>query len=283
MASNDVLLATAGLAKGVQNIVLPYMHYRWQRQNQELQGQSNLRNAKELAGYEAGLRPRPKHMVLNPDGSIGNTIEGDPGQPMSFSKIDTPKVGGDPNDRSYLASRYDKSAGVFNQVKEGYGRVAASTRGTAAGDMSLIFGIMKMLDPNSTVREGEYATAQQAGSVPERVRAQYNKALKGDFLDPSQRKDFVQQAQNLWTNAKREHQSTNTRFEFESKKMNVDPGSFLIPASAEAEGDLSTFLKDNNVRGAVGVTPGMIRRPVVGRNQSGMNSLVDELIQEYNR
>ena len=36
----------------------------------------------------------------------------------------------------------------------------------AAGDMALIFSYMKMLDPNSTVREGEYATAQDAGSIP---------------------------------------------------------------------------------------------------------------------
>ncbi|MDO4713960.1 MAG: hypothetical protein Q4B28_04950 [bacterium] len=46
--------------------------------------------------------------------------------------------------------------GMYNTVK------SASTLGTAAGDMSLIFAYMKILDPNSTVRESEYANAQNA-------------------------------------------------------------------------------------------------------------------------
>lgn len=76
------------------------------------------------------------------------------------------------------------------------GKVMAA-KDTAAGDMSLIYGFMKIQDPGSTVREGEFATAQNAGSIPERIRASYNKALSGERLTPPQREDFKKSASDL--------------------------------------------------------------------------------------
>jgi hypothetical protein len=37
---------------------------------------------------------------------------------------------------------------------------------------------MKMLDPTSVVREGEFATAQNAASIPIKIVNMYNKALE---------------------------------------------------------------------------------------------------------
>jgi len=79
----------------------------------------------------------------------------------------------------------------------------AGAKATAAGDMSLIFSFMKILDPGSTVREGEFATAQNAAGVQEKVLNLYNRALDGTRLGPAQRKDFLDQA-GLLTEAQRE-------------------------------------------------------------------------------
>lgn len=67
---------------------------------------------------------------------------------------------------------------------------------TAAGDMSMIFSYMKLLDPNSTVREGEYANAQNATSVPGQVQNAYNQALAGRRLNPTQRAQFIESAKS---------------------------------------------------------------------------------------
>ena len=73
---------------------------------------------------------------------------------------------------------------------------------TPAGDMSMIFLFMKMLDPTSVVREGEYATARNSGNVSDYVRNAYNKALRGTLLNENQRSDFLNQARlNLATAA----------------------------------------------------------------------------------
>lgn len=68
--------------------------------------------------------------------------------------------------------------------------------------MALIFNYMKMLDPGSTVREGEFANAQNAASVPTRVRNMYNRAATGERLDEAQRADFFNQAQNIFEASK---------------------------------------------------------------------------------
>jgi hypothetical protein len=72
-----------------------------------------------------------------------------------------------------------------------------SAEESAPGDMSLIFNYMKMLDPGSTVREGEYATAEQARGIDSNVLAMYNRAKSGERLTPQQRELFKSNASRL--------------------------------------------------------------------------------------
>lgn len=85
----------------------------------------------------------------------------------------------------------------FVKVRDAYGRIL-STDASAAGDLALIFNYMKMLDPGSVVREGEFATAQNSAGIPERIRAQYNRVRSGERLTEITRADFLQQAKNLY-------------------------------------------------------------------------------------
>ena len=86
---------------------------------------------------------------------------------------------------------YVELAQAFRKVE------AAALNPSAAGDISLVYGYMKILDPGSTVMQGEQATAQNAGGVPDRIRATYNKALTGESLADNVRLDFYSQARNL--------------------------------------------------------------------------------------
>lgn len=87
----------------------------------------------------------------------------------------------------------------YIDIRDSYNRIIASAKDpSAAGDMALIFNYMKVLDPGSTVREGEFATAQNSAGVPEIIRAQYNKVMSGKRLSTSQRDDFVDRAKKLY-------------------------------------------------------------------------------------
>jgi len=97
-----------------------------------------------------------------------------------------------------LRSEFMNQNKDFQKVGDAYNRIQASVSDpSAAGDLALIFNYMKMLDPNSVVRESEFATAETAGSVPDRVIAKYNKVKAGQRLSPDQRADFVNRAKKL--------------------------------------------------------------------------------------
>lgn len=105
-----------------------------------------------------------------------------------------------PEAEAKFRKEYSDQTKGYQEVKSAYGRVKAS-EDSAVGDLSLIFGYMKMLDPGSVVREGEFATAQNAAGVPERIQNIYNKVISGERLNAGQRKAFKGQAEKLYNTA----------------------------------------------------------------------------------
>jgi hypothetical protein len=105
-----------------------------------------------------------------------------------------------PEAEGKFRKEYSDQTKGYQEVKSAYGRVLASQE-TAAGDLALIFNYMKMLDPGSVVREGEFATAQNAAGVPDRIKNLYNNLNKGERLNPEQRKMFGKQAEALFKQA----------------------------------------------------------------------------------
>lgn len=107
--------------------------------------------------------------------------------------------GGGIEDATALRDRAEDAIGDFRQIEESYQRIIDSvTEPSAAGDLALIFNYMKMLDPGSTVREGEFATAQNAAGVPSRIVAVYNSIRDGQRLEEGQRRDFFSRAERLY-------------------------------------------------------------------------------------
>ena len=100
-------------------------------------------------------------------------------------------------DEKELRGMYEKSPilKTFNESQTNINKVIeGASRDDPAGDYGVIFGFLKILDPGSTVREGEFATVESSRGVSESVRALYNKVLKGDRLSPEQRKEFTEAA-----------------------------------------------------------------------------------------
>lgn len=94
---------------------------------------------------------------------------------------------------------------------------------SAAGDLSLIFSYMKMLDPNSTVREGEFANAQNAAGVPTQIVQTYERIRSGQRLSPEQRDDFMKQASNIAQTAMESVQQKQGFYKNIAGQMRADP------------------------------------------------------------
>ena len=73
-----------------------------------------------------------------------------------------------------------------------------------AADLALIFNFMKMLDPQSVVRESEFALAETTGGMSESIKAQWQKLLTGGRLSKEMRKNIMRQARSQYNSAERE-------------------------------------------------------------------------------
>ena len=89
--------------------------------------------------------------------------------------------------------------------------------------MSLIFSYMKLLDPGSSVREGEYANAQNTGGVPAAIVNMYNKARNGRFLTDQQKADFVGESEKLYQAHANQVAPVFERYRGLAAKGGIDP------------------------------------------------------------
>ena len=102
---------------------------------------------------------------------------------------------------------------AFQSQANSFGRITASAEDpSAAGDLALIFNYMKLLDPGSVVREGEFATAQNATGVPDRIQNIYNNVLRGTRLNEDQRNDFVSRAEKIYSDAERQYENYESQY-----------------------------------------------------------------------
>jgi len=85
---------------------------------------------------------------------------------------------------------------TFATTSQAYQRIQSATD-TPTGDVALIFAYMKMLDPTSTVRESEYATIENIGSVPTRIWNMFEKAKSGQGVAPGTRKEIKENVSNI--------------------------------------------------------------------------------------
>jgi len=120
--------------------------------------------------------------------------------------------------------------GQFVTIRDAYKRIrSAAAGGSGVSDMALIFAVMKMLDPTSVVREGEYATAAKAGlSVPESIWRAYNRALTGAILSPDQRKNFLQLGMKEYENKRGSYRTAIQTVRKQAKFYGLEP-SLVLP------------------------------------------------------
>jgi hypothetical protein len=130
-----------------------------------------------------------------------------------------------------LRSEFDKQAKVFDEARLGFEKVqkAAMTEApTGATDIALIFGYMKVIDPTSVVREGEFATAENAGGIGSKLRNTYNKIVKGERLAPEVRKDFVRAARTQFMPYLDMQKNVEDRYSNLSEAYNLDASKVVL-------------------------------------------------------
>ena len=88
---------------------------------------------------------------------------------------------------------YNQMQSYFQKIKDNTNNETA----TAASDVALLFNFMKMLDPKSIVRESEFKTAQNMGSLPTAWQASLKSAVNWKKLTDKQRTQIYEEAAGL--------------------------------------------------------------------------------------
>jgi hypothetical protein len=130
---------------------------------------------------------------------------------------------------SGMRNSFTQAAKTFVDVRDAYARVQTSAKDpSAAGDLSLIYGYMKMLDPGSVVREAEFAQAAQAGAYGDRIQSYVNRALTGQRLADTIRKDFVDRAGKLFETQLGTHAKLEDEYARIAKSRGINASDVVI-------------------------------------------------------
>ncbi len=128
-----------------------------------------------------------------------------------------------------LRKEYNDQSKEFIKQSHAYNRVVKSAQDpSGAGDLALIFNYMKILDPGSTVREGEFATAQNTGGMDDKIVSLYNQLVRGERLSHKQRADFVDRSGRLYQGAVDFQGVTDTRYKNLADTNKINPENILF-------------------------------------------------------
>jgi hypothetical protein len=105
-----------------------------------------------------------------------------------------------------LRKEYQTRTKVYGELGTTYNNIKSSSEAkNGPGDIALITGFMKMLDPGSVVRETEFATARDTAGLYERLLNTSQKLQSGQLfsLDSKQRQEYVNLAKQYLDSAQK--------------------------------------------------------------------------------
>jgi hypothetical protein len=135
-----------------------------------------------------------------------------------------------------LRDEYTNLTKDFRTVQTAYQNIQSSARAqNGAGDMSMLYSFVRMLDPTSVVRESEFAAAAAAGSYGERIQGAAQRILSGARLPDSLRQAFIDEARNLFDNQRRGYDRIGETFRGMATRNGLNPEDIVLPFSLPEE------------------------------------------------
>jgi hypothetical protein len=171
-------------------------------------------------------------------------VDGKPSEVFEAAAPAAPKEDKTPGNTADLRKEYNnhpvtKATGIMASSLGKIQKTVEAPDAGGAGDISLVYSFMKMNDPESAVREGEYATAENSGGVSDKIRNMYNKMIDGERLTPAQRAAFAGQAQNLMAAQLERQAEQDERYGALAKQFGLDPQFVIDPAIANIRKSLA--------------------------------------------
>ena len=122
-----------------------------------------------------------------------------------------------PNDETMtfkdFNTNYRKDTQAFADFQDQYTTLQDSlSSDSGVGDLGLVFGLAKLFDPRSVVREGEVTTLQSTAGLPAQVMNMYKEVKEGRKLAPIQREQIRDYADRAYINRLGKYDQVRERF-----------------------------------------------------------------------
>ncbi len=203
-----------------------------------------LQNNKDRKSYKAGdgfLRYEDDGSRVFPNVERYNKdfVEPTPDNPMGLTK----KEIFDRSDK--LSDDFRAGSKDFIVARDSMNRILdAANNPSPFGDLSIIFGAMKLLDPNSVVRESEFKTVADAAPLLERIGFSKNKieAIQaGNKLTDQQRNDVVGTVLKFYESAEGSQNLLQESYSNRAMQAGINPESVLINYGANVTPKKNNF------------------------------------------
>lgn len=173
--------------------------------------------------------------VIMPDGKPGFAPKRDVvNNPDGFKPIPTDGQG-DFKRENTIRDEFNTLTKDFRTVQDAFSKIQQTTD-SGAGDMSMLYAYVKLLDPGSVVRESEFSTAAASGSYGERIQGAVKGILTGGRLPPSQRKEFMNEASRIYAGQKLGYDRTKQTYSDIANRYGLDPKNVITDYTAAANG-----------------------------------------------
>lgn len=136
----------------------------------------------------------------------------------------------------------------FKDVRASFQQIASIARNpkaTAQDDIALVFSFMKMLDPGSVVREGEFALAGAAASLPEQIQIALERVDSGQRLTPQQRQEMLRTAKRVYDPREEIYNQRANEYQGYARDSGIDPLSvakrYLPPKKKQGGGNVIRY------------------------------------------
>lgn len=180
------------------NVPLPYQEQAEENQKRKAMLSPNVIAASIYANREQ--QPRRASFKEAFDRTTGKNVfvseEQLLAEPDRYAPYEAPKGDGKGGTTLSGALSFGKALNAdlkeYKTQRDGAAKLRAFSKNpTGFSDLALIFAFMKTLDPGSVVRESEFQTARDTGSLGQRAKAMWEQVRKGHKLSAEQRADLV--------------------------------------------------------------------------------------------
>jgi hypothetical protein len=199
-------------------------------QQQALQEQQRLITSGILADQADATdlgKQNDQQRFLQAEGSRGNQykLQQIAAEKSGKNTVDLNKSADDLRKELYS----NKTTQASHDIVGSYNRIMETQKGGAsgAGDLSLMYGYAKMLDPGSGVKEGELSTIANTKGLSDYAKQLISKVTDGEKLSPEQREEFLSKSSQLAQGQLKAQKELDNQYQGLADKRGLDASQIL--------------------------------------------------------